>query len=158
MAQSKVERMRFVSASRAIQLFALMALFSLPATFSQEEGFGPEVTAFLEFLRQEEEELEYQITHDEISRKDYTRAKNRISIMRQTVEEIARKTGKDIVPELHVVTTSELSQVLDGGMKSLRGVRPGTVVEERWRYVGRATKGEIYYIFERIRKDNTGSV
>lgn len=122
------------------------------AQSDQEGGLGPEITAFLDFLRQEEEELEFQISHEEISRKDYVRAKNRFAIMRQTVLDIAHKTGKDVVPELQVVTTAELYQVLDGGMKSLRGIKPGSVVEERWRYLGRATKGEIYYIFERIKK------
>jgi len=132
--------------------FAIYVVLPVAVRSNQEHEFGPEVSEFLDFLRQEDEELEFQIARDEISRKDYVRAKNRIAIMRETVTEIARNSGKDIVPELHVVTASELTQVLDGGMKAIRGVKPGTVVEERWRYLGRATKGEIYYIFERVKK------
>lgn len=137
-----------------IRLLAIALLIGSPALAhsSQDDGFGPEVTAFLDFLRQEEEELEFQISHSEISRKDYVRAKNRFSVMRQTVLDIARTTGKDIVPELQVVTIAELSQVLDGGTKSLKGVKPGDIVEQKWRYLGRSTKGEVYYIFERLKQ------
>lgn len=146
--------MRILPINQIILLLVIMACCAPPvvAQSDQEGAVGPEVTAFLDFIRQEEEELEYQISHQEIPRKDYVRAKNRFSIMRQAVLDIAHKTGKDIVPELQVVTTAELYQVLDGGLKSLRGIKVGGIVEERWRYLGRVTKGEVYYIFERIKK------
>lgn len=148
------ERVRTKAASLLILLTAMTSFTILPVTVrsSQAQEFGPEVTEFLDFLRQEDEELEFQIARDEISRKDYVRAKNRIAVMRHTVIEIAQKSGKDIVPELHVVTASELTQVLDGGLKVIKGIKPGTVVEERWRYLGHATRGEVFYIFERIKK------
>jgi hypothetical protein len=133
-------------------VMTFFAVSPVAAQGDQEGGVGPEITAFLDFIRQEEEELEFQISHEEISRKDYVRAKNRFSVMRQTVLDIVHKTGKDIVPELQVVTTAEIYQVLDGGIKSLRGIKPGGIVEEKWRYLGRATKGEVFYIFERIKK------
>ncbi len=138
---------------RAIVIGFLFVLsYGLSAVAERQEAYGSEVREFLRLMQHEENELEFQIQHNEISRKDYTRAKHRITLMRETVLDIVRKSGADIVPELHIVTSAELDQVLDGGLKSLRGVKAGSIVEERWRYLGRATRGEIFYIFERIRK------
>jgi hypothetical protein len=118
----------------------------------QSNAYGPNVKSFLEFLRQEEAELEYQIRHDEISRRDYTRSKNRFAIMRETVLETVKKTGQDIVPELHVVTASEIDQLIEKGMRALRGARAGAIIEDKWRYLGRVARGEVFYVFERLPK------
>ncbi len=117
-----------------------------------QSDLGPNVKSFLDFLEQEQSELEFQIEHDEISRRDYTRAKNRFAIMRETVLEMVKKSGQDIVPELHIVTASEIDQVTEKGMRALRGIRVGAIIEDTWRYVGRATRGEVFYIFERLPK------
>ncbi|HEY7543929.1 MAG TPA: hypothetical protein VID27_03560 [Blastocatellia bacterium] len=117
-----------------------------------QDDYGPNVQSFLDFLQQEEQELEFQIHHDEISRHDYTRAKNRFAIMRETVLGIVRKNGQDIVPELHIVTAQEIDQLTDKGASVLRGIRAGAIIEDTWRYLGRVTRGETFYIFERIAK------
>ena len=117
---------------------------------SNSDRFGPEVTAFLELMRQEEVELDYQIKHDEISRKEYARSRNRIAILRQAVLSKARETGEDRVPELHVVVASEVDQIVDGGARALKGVKPGSLIEGKWRYLGSVTRGEIFYTFERL--------
>ena len=118
----------------------------------QSDGYGPEVRAFLDFLRHEEAELEFQIRNNEIPRKNYLRAKNRIAILRQKVTAMARETGKDIVPELSVVTLSEVDQLIEDESRLVRRARPGTVFEEKWLYLGSVSRGEIYYVFERITK------
>ena len=117
---------------------------------NNSDRFGPEVAAFLELMRQEEVELDYQIKHDEISRKEYVRSRNRIAILRQAVLSKARETGEDRVPELHVVVASEVDQIVDGGTRALKGVKPGTIIEGKWRYVGSVTRGEVFYTFERL--------
>src|SRR6185503_19092631 len=117
---------------------------------NNSDRFGPEVTAFLELMRQEEVELDYQIKHDEISRKEYARSRNRIAILRQAVLSKARETGEDRVPELHVVVASEVDQIVDGGARALKGVKPGSLIEGKWRYLGSVTRGEIFYTFERL--------
>lgn len=119
---------------------------------ANQSDLGPNVKSFLDFLQQEESELEYQIHHDEISRREYTRAKNRFAIMRETVLERVKKTGQDIVPELHVVTVSEIDQLTEKGARALRGIRIGAIIEDTWRYLGRVTRGEAFYIFERLPK------
>ena len=64
---------------------AFLGLFLLirgQAGSLQDENYGPEVKSFLELCHHEEEELEFQIKHAEISRQDYIRSKNRIAIER----------------------------------------------------------------------------
>jgi len=117
---------------------------------NNSDRFGPEVTAFLELIRQEEVELDYQIKHDEISRREYVRSRNRIAILRQAVLSKARETGEDRVPELHVVVASEVDQIVDGGTRALKGVKPGTIIEGKWRYLGSVTRGEVFYTLERL--------
>ena len=133
-------------------LFLLLAV-PKPSSFAQQaNGYGPEVKSFLELMRHEEEELEYQITHSEISRPHYVRAKSRIAIHRQAVLNIVKETGEDVVPELHVVTAAELDELIEQGTRALKGVKRGAVINNKWRYVGSATKGQVFYIFERIQK------
>lgn len=117
---------------------------------AQSSKYGPEVRSFLDFLRDEEAELEFQIRHNEISRKEYTRAKNRIAILRQTVLDIAKKTGEDHIPEIYVVPAENLDQYIEEGINALKGVKPGGVIAEKWLYMGKVVRGEPYYIFERL--------
>jgi hypothetical protein len=139
----------------AIQIGLLFLSLVLPAVsrFAQEpNGYGPEVKSFLDLMRHEEDELEYQILHDEISRLHYVRAKSRIAIHRQAVLNIVKETGEDVVPELHVVTAAELNELIEQGTRALRGVKRGGIINNKWRYIGSVTKGQVFYIFERIQK------
>ena len=139
----------------AIQIALLFLPLALPAgsPFArQSNGYGPEVKSFLELMRHEEDELEYQILHHEISRPHYMRAKSRIAIHRQAVLDIVKQTGEDVVPELHVVTAAELDELIEQGTRALRGVKRGDILNNKWRYIGSATRGQIFYIFERIQK------
>jgi hypothetical protein len=139
----------------AIQIGLLFISLVLPpgATLArQSSGYGPEVKSFLELMRHEEDELEYQIAHNEIARPHYLRARSRIAIHRQAVLEIVKQTGEDVVPELHVVTAAEMAELIEGGTRALKGVKRGQLVNNKWRYIGSATRGQIFYIFERIQK------
>jgi len=112
--------------------------------------YGPEVSAFLNLTRDEEEELEFQIQRGEISRKDYVRSKRRIAVHRHTVLEIVKKSGEDVVPELHVVAAAEVDQLIENGTRALRGAKPGAILNEKWRLVSVVTRGELFYVFERV--------
>jgi len=133
-------------------LMALNVMVGLPVGAFQESAYGPEVKSFLEFLRHEDDELEYQIQHGEITRRDYVRSKNRHAIQRQAVLQIVKETGQDVVPDLYVKTAAELDQLIEGGVRALRGVKRGDVIRDKWRYYGKAAKGEVFYIFERLAK------
>ena len=117
---------------------------------SNGSAYGPEVKSFLDLMRHEEDELEFQIKRKEISRRDYLRAKNEIIIHRQTVLDLARETGHDNVPELHVVALDQLEQLIEDGTTKLKGLKPGDTVAEKWRYLGSVHRGETFYIFERL--------
>jgi hypothetical protein len=116
----------------------------------QSSDYGPQVRSFLDLLRHEENELEFQIKHNEISRKDYTRSKNKIAIQRQKVLSIVKQTGQDIVPELQVVAAAEVGQLIEAGTRAMRGKKPGEVIDEKWRYLGSVARGEVFYVFERV--------
>ena len=116
----------------------------------QSDGYGPEVKSFLEYMRHEEVELEFQIRHNEISHKDYIRSKNRIAVHRQTVLKIVRETGEDNVPELHVVAVTEVDELIENGTSALKHIKRGDVIAKKWRYIGSVSRGEVFYIFERL--------
>jgi hypothetical protein len=131
-------------------LLILLLLVACPIYAGQSNGYGPEVKSFLDLMRHEEDELEYQIKHNEISRREYIRSKSRIAIHRETVLNLVKESGTDYVPELHVAAASELDQLIEGGTSLIKGIKPGDVIKEKWRYLGSARRGETFYIFERL--------
>lgn len=131
-------------------LLQLTALFQISGHGGQSTGYGPEVRSFLDLMRHEEDELEFQIRHNEISRREYIRSKTQIAIHRQTVLDLVKETGRDYVPELHVVAVSELDQLIEDGTSAIKGLKRGDILENKWRYLGSVHRGETFYIFERL--------
>ena len=131
-------------------LFAFIQSSWNIAESHQENGYGPAVKSFLDLMKHEENELEFQIRHNEINRRDYLRSKSRIAIMRATVLSRVKETGEDSVPELHVVTPSEIGQLIEDGPTIVKAIKPGEVINDKWRYIGKTTRGELFYIFERL--------
>ena len=119
--------------------------------FTQSDDYGPEVRSFLDLMRHEEDELEFQIKHNEISRREYLRSKTQIVIHRQTVLDLVRATGKDYVPELHVVAASELDQLIEDATSAIKGIKRGGIIAKKWRYIGSVRRVETFYIFERLK-------
>jgi hypothetical protein len=140
---------------RAIPLclaFLLQATVSLRVSSQNVKSIehGPEVKSFLELMGHEEDELEYQIKHNEISRREYIRSKTQIAIHRQTVLDLVKESGKDYVPELHVVAASELDQLIEEGTLAIKGIKRGDIIENKWRYLGSVHRGETFHILERL--------
>ena len=137
---------------RLLNVCLLLTLTWLPAAAqnAKSNGYGPEIKSFLDFMRHEEDELEYQIKHNEISPREYVRSKSRILIHRQTVLNLARETGEDRVPELHVVTAQEIDQLIENGTSAIKGIKRGDVIKEKWRYMGSVHRGETFHILERL--------
>lgn len=139
----------------AIRICLLLSLqltlwFPSGAQSAQSNGYGPEVRSFLDLMRHEEDELEFQIKNREISRREYLRSKTKIAIHRQAVLDLVKETGNDYVPELHVVAASELEQLIEDGTRAIKGIKPGDGIGNKWRYLGSLRKGETFYIFERL--------
>jgi hypothetical protein len=119
----------------------------------RQAEFGPEVESFLEYCRAEEHELEFQLAHNEITRREYTRSKNRIAVHRDTVLRIARASKVDEVPELHVVTADEVDALIEDGSRLISTLKPQAVIADRWRFISKVTRGEVFYVFERVAKN-----
>jgi hypothetical protein len=135
----------------ALMLLLCGSIGNRPSSAQNGSGsYGPEVRSFLELMRHEEDELEFQIKHNEINRKEYTRAKSCIAIHRQTVLNLVRETGQDSVPEIHVVAAAELDQLIENGTSALKGLKRGEVIRGKWKYLGSLTRGEVFHIFERL--------
>ena len=122
----------------------------LQARAIQSTEYGPEVKSFLDLMRHEEDELEFQIRHNEISRREYVRSKTQIAIHRQAVLDAVKETGKDYVPDLYVVAASQLDQLIEDGTSAIKGVKRGGVIGNKWRFLGSVHRGEVFYILERL--------
>lgn len=132
-------------------LAGLLLTCCLTALAQQDEvEYGPEVKSFLDLCRHEENELDYQLAHDEIGRKEYLRAKDRIAIQRQMVLKFVKESGADVVPDLHVVTAAEITQLIEGGIKEVKSAKVGDTLAKKWLYHGSVNRGETYYVFERL--------
>src|SRR5947208_16696218 len=93
---------------RSTRIAILVGLLSSPLLLTatllaqQANDYGPEVKSFLELMRHEDDELEYQIAHNEISRPQYQSDKSCIAFHRQAVLNIVTENGKDVRTELHI--------------------------------------------------------
>ncbi len=142
---------RILTIPICLSILLLMSIsLRVKAQSSQTDEYGPEVSSFLDLMRHEEDELEFQIKHNEIARREYVRAKAKISIHRQTVLNLVKETGKDYVPELYVVATSELDQLIEEGIRAIKGIKQGDVIDNKWRYLGSVHRGETFCILERL--------
>jgi hypothetical protein len=152
LASSREDTMHRIRATQICLLILILVTIRLLAGAGQGQSseYGPEVKSFLDFMRHEEDELEFQNRHSEISRRDYLRTKMRIAIHRQTVLNLAREAGEDSVPELHIVVAPEVDQLIEDGTSILRTIKRGDVIKDKWRYLGNVHRGETFYIFERL--------
>jgi hypothetical protein len=152
LASSREDTMHRIRATQICLLILILVTTRLLAGAGERQSseYGPEVKSFLDFMRHEEDELEFQNRHNEISRRDYLRTKLRIAIHRQTVLNLVRETGEDSVPELHIVVAPEVDQLIEDGTSILKTIKRGDVIKDKWRYLGNVHRGEIFYIFERL--------
>jgi hypothetical protein len=49
-----------------------------------------------------------------------------------------------------VVAAPELDQLIEDGSRTIKGLKRGDVIENKWRYLGSVQRGEIFYILERL--------
>lgn len=153
LASLRENTMRLIRATQVCLLILILVTIRLLAGAGERQSneYGPEVKSFLDLMRHEEDELEFQNRHNEISRRDYLRTKMRIAIHRQTVLNLVGETGEDYVPELHIVVAPEVDQLIEDGTSILKNIKRGDVIRGKWRYLGSVHRGENFYIFERLR-------
>ena len=115
------------------------------------EEFGPNVRAYLGYLRNEQEVVDDRASRREIDRRYYVHNSNRIQALRQMALRIARESGNDYLPELEAVSQDEFSQFFEEPLPRPAEMVEGTVLEFKFRYLGTVTtKAEKFYVFARL--------
>lgn len=143
--------------------FAIIAAVALllpaPAVAQQNRAAsGPVVKAFLSGLGEELTELEFQIRHREISRNDYERTKQRLTILRRFVARIAAHSSEDRVPELQVLAEDELSALTPGVELNPSELQIGAQIGSRWKLAGTERIRDRFFVLEKLPQTETFSV
>ncbi len=102
----------------------------------KQASYGSVVSAYLTGLGEELNELEYQLRHKEISRADYLRAKQRLTILRRFVERHAVESREDIVPEFQALAEDELGTLGLSREYKTGELIAGVVLEGQWKIIG----------------------
>lgn len=114
-----------------------------------DEQFGPVVSAYLGYLRNEQEVVDDRASRREITRAYYRRNSNRIRALREIAVRIARETGNDYLPELEAVASDELSTLFEHP-PNLVNLPVGKVLNNTFRFIGSVRSVEMFYVFARL--------
>ena len=117
----------------------------------EDAEFGPNVRAYLGYLRDEQEVVDDRVSRREIKRSYYLHNSNRIYALRQMAVQIARASDNDYLPELEAVSQGEFDQLFDGPPPKPTDLQVGGVLEYKLRYLGSVSaRGEKFYLFARL--------
>lgn len=127
------------------------AIVALPQSRQkqEEEPFGPVVSAYLGYLRNEQEVVDDRVSRREVSRAYYRRNSNRIRALREIAIRIARESGNDYLPELEAVASDELGTLFEHP-PNVMSLPIGKVLNNTFRFIGSVRTGEIFYVFARL--------
>lgn len=144
--------------TRTLGLFALCLLtLSVCASAQTRRGaradveeFGPNVRAYLGYLRNEQEVVDDRASRREIDRRYYVHNSNRIQALRQMALRIARTSDNDYLPELEAVSQDEFMQFFEEPPNPAE-MPEGGLLEYKFRYLGTVlSRGEKFYLFARL--------
>lgn len=117
---------------------------------AEGEEFGPNVRAYLGYLRNEQEVVDDRASRREIDRRYYIHNSNRILALRQMALRIARTSGNDYLPELEAVSQDEFAQFFEEPPKPFE-LAEGGILELKFRYLGTVVmRGTKFYLFARL--------
>lgn len=117
---------------------------------SADAEFGPNVRAYLGYLRDEQEVVDDRASRREIRRDYYVHNSNRIFALRQMAIRIARESNNDYLPELEAVSQSEFDQLFETPPQPAE-LQAGTMLEYKYKFLGVvAARGERFYLFARL--------
>lgn len=152
------ESVRIIGFKKPLGLLLMALLCLAPGagrTLSQvrgspeEAGLGPVVSAYLGYLKDEQEVVDDRASRREISRAYYRRNSNRIRALRGMAIRIARESRNDYLPELEAVAGDELGTLLEHPPNPA-SLRVGEVLNYTLRYLGVVRVGEVFYLFARL--------
>jgi hypothetical protein len=114
-------------------------------------AFGPNVSAYLGYLHNEQEVVDDRASRREIDHRYYVHNSNRIFALRQMAMRIARESGNDYLPELEAVSQGEFEQLFEEPLPKTTDIQPGEILEYKLKYLGTvASRGEKFYLFARL--------
>jgi hypothetical protein len=138
---------------RSVLIGSLIVLgsgFSVSAQTIREGGeFGPVVTSYLGYLRNEQEVVDDRVSKHEVTLSYYRRNSNRIRALRLMAIRIARETQNDYLPELEAVAGDELRSIFEHPPR-FQVLRVGEVIQTTFRYLGEVHTGDVFYVFARL--------
>lgn len=116
----------------------------------EDAEFGPNVRAYLGYLRDEQEVVDDRASRREIRRDYYVHNSNRIYALRQMAIRIARESNNDYLPELEAVSQPEFDQLFETPPQPTE-LQVGTTLEYKYKFLGAvAARGERFYLFARL--------
>src|SRR2546430_15724374 len=95
----------------------------------EDAEFGPNVRAYLGYLRDEQEVVDDRVSRREVDRHYYVHNSNRIYALRQTALRLARESKNDYLPELEAVSLPEFEQLFDAPWPEPAALQAGEVLE-----------------------------
>lgn len=151
-----MRRVRRLKGLLALTLLLLSAVAVADAQRRQRaepasEEFGPHVSAYLGYLRNEQEVVDDRASRREIDRRYYLHNSNRINALRQMALRLARESGNDYLPELEAVSQGEFEQLFEEPLPQVPELEPGLLLDYKFRYLGTIlARGEKFYLFARL--------
>ncbi len=113
--------------------------------------FGPNVRAYLGYLRNEQEVVDDRASRREIDRRYYQHNLNRINALRQMALRLARESGNDYLPELEAVSEGEFEQLFEEPLPKASELQQGAVLQFKLKFLGLVlSRGEKFYLFARL--------
>ena len=132
-------------------LFLILGLNNISSAqgFDESSEYGPVVSAYLGYLKNEQEVVDDRASRREITPAYYRRNSNRIRALRQMAVRIALETRNDYLPELEAVSADEFGLLFEQP-PHLNVLRVGEVFSTKFRYLGVVRSNEVFYVFARL--------
>lgn len=142
-----------------VAIAAVTLFWVAPAVARQKRvTAGPVVRAFLTGLDEDLTELEFQIRQGEISRKDYEKTKQRLTVLKRFVERTVALNPEDRVPELQVLAEDEIGALSPGAELNPNELKPGAQLNPRWKLIGIERVRERFFVLEKLPPSETASL
>jgi hypothetical protein len=117
----------------------------------EEAEFGPVVSAYLGYLRAQQEVVDDRVSRREVDRRYYAHNSNRIRALRLVAIKIARGSDLDYLPELEAVSLDEFVQLFDDPLPDPTALQVGETLDFKFRYLETVTvQREKFYVFARL--------
>ncbi len=115
-----------------------------------ESQLRPNVSAYLQYLKNEEQVTDEAYSQIEVSRKYIQHNANRVKALRQFATKLASQIDSDYMPELQAVSGGELSLLLGRNAPKISALKIGQTYNLAFRFLGTARNVETFYVFSRL--------